>query len=262
MKSSGIDSPHYTPVSARQHGLISLAIAITLACTPNAFAQKRPVAVISSKAKTNAVHAAVPVPVDAAPVLDRQAIGATIYSTALEPVWIRIVPKPAGDATYVSRIYVVLKGTKQYLGTNRDNKSLALGRVAAGDLQILIETPGEGLWSSGPGSRNADQLPHALARDVSEGLVEVRFEDLRGLPEERLTHGNATEQQYARQHYFRDVIVQVGGGVTADATVPALIESLQSSNPELRKTAADALRQTHPRMARALGLFTAAKSGR
>ena len=195
--------------------------------------------------------------VDPATVIDRRGMGGSVFATGLEPVTMRIFPKrPAPeDLTYYTRIYIVVDGKRRYIGHNRENKVVPLGKLPAGELSIVIDTEGEGISQTGPGSRNSDQLPHAVARDLNEGVVEVRFEGSMGLPEERLVYGNASEQDHARKNHFGDVLLQLTGGVTADATVPLLLESLRSDNPDLRKTAVEALRQAHRRIARSAGLF-------
>jgi hypothetical protein len=117
-----------------------------------------------------------------------------------------------------------------------------------------IDSP-EGSFQTGPGNRNRDNLPHAKVTGLRSGVVEVRFEDLHGLREQKwLASGNAIERAYAHRNFLSDVIVQFSGGVTADAAVMQALECLKDPNPDVRNAAAYTLRVAYPQIARSAGV--------
>lgn len=248
------------PIRLSLHGTWSLAALSAFVLLGNApvFAQKQAPQRLNQGVRGEVKSQVQPAPVrmqrvSPQAVIDRRGMGGAVYSTGLEPITVRLIGKPAGAATYRSRIYVLVDGKPRYVGHNRENKTVSLGQWPVGELRILIETDGEGVSSTGSGTRNVDRLPHALARDLADGVVEVRFEDVKGLPEEKLVYGSATDQQYARENYFADVNLQFNGGVTADSAVPVLLEEVKKGG-DRRKTAMEVLKQAHPRIARMLAL--------
>jgi hypothetical protein len=121
-------------------------------------------------------------------------------------------------------------------------------------IALGIDSP-EGSFQTGPGHRNRDNLPHAKVTGLCSGLVEVGFEDLHGLPEQKwLLSGNAFERAFVHRNFLSDVIVQLSGGVTADAAVMQLLECLKDPNPDVRNVAAYALKVAHPQIARSAGI--------
>ena len=83
----------------------------------------------------------------------------------------------------------------------------------------------------------------------------MRFEDLLGLPERRgLKSGNSPAEQAYAHNFLSDVIVQFSGGVTGSDVVMQTLELLKDPNPEVRKTAAYALKTCCPQIARSAGV--------
>ena len=188
-------------------------------------------------------------------------LGGRVYSTGLEEVCVRIIPvnKVAwkAETPYRSQIYLLGPGKKRLLGSNYDDRVVRLGRLPAGEIELGILPFGAdaGAVRTGSGDRNPDGLPHAKVRAWPSGMVEVRFEDLLGLPEGRdLNSGNAVKREFAQRNFLSDVIVQFTGGVTADGAVLTVLESLKDPNPEVRHAAAATLRTGYPRIARSAGL--------
>jgi len=186
-------------------------------------------------------------------------LGGRIYSTGLDEVYVRIVPVHLvswkRERPYTSHIYLLAPGKKRFLGSNFDDRVVRLGRLPAGEIKLGIDSP-EGSLQTGPGERNPDKLPHAKVTQFPSGVVEVRFEDLLGLPERRgLRSGNSpAEQAYAHRNFLSDVIVQFSGGVTGSDVVMQTLELLKDPNPEVRKVAAYALKTCCPQIARSAGV--------
>jgi hypothetical protein len=218
-----------------------------------------PVAKQSSAGSSKA--AAIAGRVDPRSVMDFRGLGGIVYSTGLAPVSVTMTRVRSGEGShkgpgYPGQIYLVTKGRIICLGSNYDNKTLNLGWLPAGELRIVVNNPPESFTAStGPGARNAAALPHATVRDLPNGVVRVDMEMSPGLVEQRLIYGSGQQQAYARENFLADVHLYFTGGVTGDATVPLLIDSLKTGAPEVRLTAAGALRQAHPDIARGLGLF-------
>ena len=190
-------------------------------------------------------------------------LGGRIYSTGLEEVYVRIVPVQQvswkREKPYLSHIYLLSPGKTNFLGSNFDDRVIRLGRLPAGEIKLGIDTFGAdaGSVQTGPGERNPDNLPHAKATQLPSGVVEVRFEDLLGLPERRglRSDNSPAEQAYAHRNFLSDVIVQFSGGVSASDVVMQTLEMLKHPDPEVRKVAAEALRVASPQTARSAGLF-------
>jgi len=185
-------------------------------------------------------------------------LGGRVYSTGLEEVYVRIVPVNRVswkiERPYTSGIYLLAPGKKRFLGSNYDDRVVRLGRLPAGEIELGIDSP-EGSLQTGPGERNPDKLPHAKVTQLPSGVVEVRFEDLLGLPERRgLRSVNSAEQAYAHRNFLSDVIVQFSGGVTGSDVVMQTLEMLKDPNPEVRKVAAYALKTCCPQIARSAGV--------
>ena len=189
-------------------------------------------------------------------------LGGRVYSTGLDEVYVRIIPVDRVswklERPYTSRIYLLAPGRKRLLGSNFDDRVVRLGRLPAGEIKLGIDTYGAdaGSVQTGPGERNPDRLPHAKVTQLPSGVVEVRFEDLLGLPERRgLKSGNSpAEQAYAHRNFLSDVIVQFSGGVTGSDVVMQTLEMLKDPNPEVRKVAAYALKTCCPQIARSAGV--------
>jgi hypothetical protein len=188
-------------------------------------------------------------------------LGGKVYSTGLEEVYVRIIPVDQVswklEHPYVSRIYVMAQGKKRFVGSNFNGRVVRLGRLPAGEINLGIDSFGgdAGRVQTGSGERNPDGLPHATVRALPSGVVEVRFEDLFGLPEGRdLNSGDVAKRAHAQRNFLSDVIVQFSGGVTADGGVLTVLESLKDSNPEVRRAAAYTLRTGYPRIARSAGV--------
>jgi hypothetical protein len=185
-------------------------------------------------------------------------LGGKLFSTGLDEVFVRIVPVQRvswkREQPYRSEIYLLAPGEKRLLGSNFDDCVVRLGRLPAGEIKLGIDSP-EGSFQTGPGHRNRDNLPHAKVTGLRSGVVEVRFEDLHGLPEQKwLASGSAFERAFAHRNFLSDVIVQFSGGVTADAAVMQLLECLKDPNPDVRNVAAYALKVAHPQIARSAGI--------
>ena len=185
-------------------------------------------------------------------------LGGRVYSTGLEEVYVRIIPVRQvswkREMPYLSHIYLLSPGKTNFLGSNFDDRVVRLGRLPAGEIKLGIDSP-EGSLQTGPGERNPDRLPHAKVTQLPSGVVEVRFEDLLGLPERRgLRSVNSAEQAYAQRNLLSDVIVQFSGGVTASDVVMQTLEMLKHPDPEVRKVAAQALKACCPQIARSAGV--------
>jgi hypothetical protein len=211
---------------------------------------------------TSAPPSVINVRVDPRSVIDLRGLGASLYSTGLAPVSVMLSHLAVGDPgrdkgpTYLGYIYLVSHGRKLYLGSNYQNKTIRLGVLPEGELQILVASRSESfLASTGPAARNADGLPHATVRDMTNGWIEVHMEMTPRLPEAKLVFGDANQQAYARENYFGDVHLYFTGGVTCDATLQSLLELLKKGGPEERHDAADRLRKSYPTTARILRLF-------
>lgn len=187
--------------------------------------------------------------------VDLSGLGGQVYSTGLEDIWVTIIPKSrATNITYLCQIYILGPGTAKYVGSNYEKKSLNLGKFPAGELLIGTSNTAERITvQTGPASRNPDNLPHATVRELPDGVVDVRFEDSRGLPEQRLVNGSPFERKWAHDNFFQDTVLQFSGGVTADAAVMTLLPMLKDTDPEKRQTAAAVLKQAYPKIARAAG---------
>ena len=189
-------------------------------------------------------------------------LGGRIYSTGLEEVYVRIIPVQQvswkRETPYLSHIYLLSPGKTNFLGSNFDDRVVRLGRLPAGEIRLGIDPFGSGAGQvqTGPGKRNPDNFPHAKVTQLPSGVVEVRFEDLLGLPERSgLRSGNSPAvQAYAHRNFLSDVIVQFSGGVTASDVVMQTLEMLKDPNPEVRKVAAYALKTCCPQIARSAGV--------
>lgn len=191
---------------------------------------------------------------------DLSGLGHCVYSTGLEDVYLRIVPVervPQKDTPYRSKIFLLTGEKQRLLGSNSDDRVVRLGRLPAGEIHLGIDAagPGAASFQTGPGERNADRLPHATVRSLPSGVVEVRFEDLIGLPEGRdLNSTDTGRRTFAARNFLNDVVVQLSGGVTADGGVLTVLASLKDPSPEVRKAAADTLKIGYPRIAKSAGL--------
>ena len=183
--------------------------------------------------------------------LDLSGVGGGVYSTGLENIQVTITPRPsrATDPTYHSEIYVLWAGGKEkrHIGHNRQKRTVSLGRIPAGEVVVRIET-GKDAHASGDASRNHDLLPHANVRQIAEGVVDVRMEDLPGLPEA------SAPAAYKKEHFFQDANLVFTGGVTSEPGLLKTLELLKDPNPEARAAAAAVLKTGYPKTARAAGL--------
>ena len=193
--------------------------------------------------------------------VDLSGLGGGIYSTGLEPVWVRIISQkhhrpPDNLVPNFSQIYLLTTNdSAMYLGSNYQDKFLRLGKQPFGEIRIMIRCEAnKSPLETGPASRNADNLPHATVKQLETGVVEVRFEDIPGLTEGRFMSGTIEERKYAHNHHFHDVVLEFRGGVTADTGLLTLLTLLKNADAQTRQGAEMALKQAYPRIARAVGV--------
>ena len=109
--------------------------------------------------------------------LANAAIGDSAYAIGGDVI-VTIGPSDAG---YTSELYLVSPGAVQYIGSNRDLGNMVnLGSFATGVeliFKIHVRNTGNDFYT-GPGTRNADDIPHANVESPSPTLTQIQFEDI------------------------------------------------------------------------------------
>lgn len=134
-------------------------------------------------------------------------LGGSLFSTG-GGVWASILGGEAGLTSHLS----LYSPRSQYIGNNREvGKVVYLGQFAVGQ-ELLFGIFNGNTFFMGPGSRNADGVPHATVNFVAPGVADVGFEDVWG--------GGDWD--------FNDVTFRFQGAIAAAPPQPPLITSLTS----------------------------------
>ena len=153
-----------------------------------------------------------------------------------------VLPNPNISA-FADGIYILSPGPVRWVASNRQHgRRVNLGKLPPGEVVFAICTlPLSNVFRTGDGSRNPDQLPHAVVKTFRAGPIEVWFEDLPG-----------DRSQSDRD--FNDCVFQLSGGVSGSNEVADLLKTIKEEKGEAREAAIIALRKVNPKAAAIAGL--------
>lgn len=185
------------------------------------------------------------------PKFDYSGIGGAVYATGLGDVLATVYPVQdflSDDFyPYVTIVHQKVGEQERLLGSNREKRTVNLGRLERGEIRLIARCPdgGDPLFESGPGARNADGQAHSRVRETNPGVVELYFEN---------TMAEGQRNDIREQHWYKDYLVVFSGAVTSNPGVLTLLEKVRDPDPATREAARVALRALSPALARQAGV--------